>query len=85
VTHAFNSFGLTILTQTRQFDDNAAEGRSIPHFSEITNLKIPTVEPDEMLKEGIELQNMLLYLRMGYYKEISIDKTQWLEGLQIHV
>jgi hypothetical protein len=34
-----------------------------------------------MLKEGIQLQNMLLYLRMRYYKEISIDKTKWLEGI----
>jgi len=79
-TDVFKNFGLTIVTQRREFDDNATESRSLPHYSEKTDKELPTVETDEMLKEGLELQNMLFYLRLKYYKQFSIDKTLWLKG-----
>jgi hypothetical protein len=80
ITHTFTNFGLTVLTQRRTFDDNATESRCIPFYSESTNKKLPTVETDEMLKEGLELQNMLLYLRMKYYRQVKINKSMWLNG-----
>jgi hypothetical protein len=81
ITDVFTNFGLTILTQRRLFDDNATENRSLPYYSEQTDQKIPTVETDTMLKEGLELQNMLLYLRLKYFKEVKIDKTAWLQEI----
>jgi len=81
ITHTFYNFGLTILTQRKQFDDNATESRCLPFYSEKTEEKLPTVETDEMLKWGLELQNKLLYLRMKFFKKVVIDKTAWIEGL----
>jgi hypothetical protein len=79
ITNVFSNFGLTILTQRRIFDDNATESRCIPYYSEVTDRKLPTVETDEMLKEGLELQNILFYLRLEYFKQVTIDKTAWLD------
>jgi len=84
ITHTFSNFGHTILTQRRVFDDNATESRCLPFYSEATDKQLPTVETDEMLKQGLELQNMLLYLRMKYYKKIVIDKTAWVDGVSDH-
>ena len=81
ITHVFDNFGITILTQRRVFDDNATESRSLPYYSEKTEEKIPTVETDGMLKEGLEIQNMLLYLRFKHFKQVSIDKTAWFEDI----
>lgn len=81
ITHTFSNFGQTILTQRRIFDDNATESRCLPYYSEATDRQLPTVETDEMLKRGLELQNLLLYLRMKYYKKIVIDKTAWVNGV----
>lgn len=84
-THSFENFGLTILTQRKTFDDNALEDRSIPFHSEKTDkADLPTVETDEMLKEGLELQDMLLYLRLQYFKEVKIDKTCRIENVTSH-
>jgi hypothetical protein len=81
ITHVFSNFGLTILTQRRVFDDNATESRCLPFYSEVTDKKLPTVETEEMLKEGLELQNMLFYLRLEYFKQVTIDKTAWLDDI----
>jgi hypothetical protein len=80
-THVFCNFGLTILTQRKQFDDNATESRCLPFYSEVTDKQLPTVETDEMLKMGLELQDKLLWLRMKFYREVAIDKSTWLSGL----
>lgn len=80
-THVFANFGLTILTQRRQFDDNATESRCIPFYSEATEKQLPTVETDEMLKKGVGLQDKLLFLRMELYQKVVIDKSAWLEGI----
>ena len=77
-TDVFSSFGQTILTQRRVFDDNATESRCLPYYSEVTGRKLPTVETDDMLREGLELQNMLFFLRLEYFREVRIDKTAWL-------
>lgn len=83
-TDTFSNFGLTILTQRKAFDDNATESRSLPFYSEASNKKIPVVETDEMLKEGLALQNKLLYLRMLYYNQVTIEKSSWIENLVDH-
>ncbi|MEM1589735.1 MAG: zinc ribbon domain-containing protein [Candidatus Bathyarchaeia archaeon] len=80
-THVFANFGLTILTQRRQFDDNATESRCLPFYSEVTDKQLPTIETDDMLKTGLELQDKLLYLRLTFFKQVIIDKSVWLGGL----
>jgi hypothetical protein len=80
-THVFCNFGLTILTQRKQFDDNATESRCLPFYSEVTDKQLPTVETDDMLRMGLELQDKLLWLRMKFYREVVIDKSTWLSGL----
>jgi len=80
-THVFCNFGLTILTQRKQFDDNATESRCLPFYSEATDKQLPTVETDDMLRIGLELQDKLLWLRMKFYREVIIDKSTWLNGL----
>jgi hypothetical protein len=47
----------------------------------VTDKQLPTVETDEMLKMGLELQDKLLWLRMKFYQEVIIDKSTWLSGL----
>lgn len=79
VTHAFSSFGLTVVTQRRIFEDNATESRCLPFYSEATDKRLPTVETDEMIREGMELQNRLLYLRMTNFDKIRIEKKVWFE------
>ncbi len=81
---AFDSFGLTIVTQRQHFDDNATESRCLPYYSEKTMRKLPTVELDEVAEQGLILQNKLLYLRLRYWPEIVIDKRYWIEGLSDH-
>ncbi len=80
-THVFANFGQTILTQRRAFDDNATESRCLPFYSEVTDKRLPTVETDEMLREGLEIQNQLFYLRLEHYRDVRIDKTAWLHGV----
>jgi hypothetical protein len=79
VTDTFDNFGITILTQRRGFDDNATESRAIPFYSEKSDKKIPVAETDEMIRFGLQLQNMLLYLRLKYYRQVKIDKNVWLD------
>ena len=81
ITDVFANFGLTIVTQRRQFDDNATESRSLPYYSEVTEEKLPVVETDEMLKTGLSLQNKLLYLRMIHYRDVVINKSYWMEEI----
>ena len=83
-TDTFNNFGLTILTQRRPFDDNATESRAIPYYSETSDKRLPVVETDEMLKQGLELQNKLLFLRMKFYKQVTINKEAWINDLTDH-
>jgi len=80
-TYVFCNFGLTILTQRKQFDDNATESRCLPFYSEATDKQLPTVETDDMLRMGLELQDKLLFLRMKFYREVAIDKSTWLGGI----
>ena len=84
VTDTFSNFGLTILTQRKPFDDNATESRALPFYSETSDKKLPVIETDEMLKRGLELQNKLLYLRMKYYRLVSINKEAWVNDLCDH-
>jgi len=84
LTDTFSNFGLTIVTQRRPFDDNATESRAIPYYSEASEKKLPVIETDEMLRQGLELQNKLLYLRMKYYQQVIIDKEAWLNDLCDH-
>jgi len=84
ITDTFSNFGLTIVTQRKSFDDNATESRALPYYSETTDKKLPVLETDDMLKEGLALQNKLLYLRMTYYDKVRIDKKQWIDGLTDH-
>ncbi len=83
-TDTFSNFGLTILTQRKQFDDNATESRCLPYYSEASDKKIPVIETDDMLKQGLALQNKLLYLRMTYYDKVTIDKARWINDLSDH-
>jgi hypothetical protein len=83
-TDTFSNFGLTILTQRRPFDDNATESRAIPYYSETSDKRLPVVETDEMLKQGLELQNKLLFLRMKFYKQVTINKEAWINDLTDH-
>jgi len=80
-SHAFENFGLTIVTQRRPFDDNATEGRAIPFYSEKTDEKPSSVELDETVEKGMEIQDKLLYLRLKYWKDFEIDKAAWVEGI----
>jgi len=81
VSNVFESFGLSIVAQRRQFDDTGTEGRTIPYYSERTEKELPTVETDEMIERGLELQNRLLYLRLKLWRDVVIDKAAWLEGV----
>ena len=83
-TDTFSNFGLTIVTQRRAFDDNATESRAIPYHSETSDKKLPVIETDEMLKQGLELQNKLLYLRMTYFRQVIINKEAWINDLNDH-
>lgn len=84
ITDTFTNFGLTILTQRKPFDDNATESRALPFYSEASDKRLPVIETDEMLKEGLSFQNKLLYLRMKYHQEIAIKKDSWIDELIDH-
>jgi hypothetical protein len=81
ITDTFSNFGLTILTQRKAFDDNATESRALPFYSETSDKRLPVVETDQMLKEGLALQNKLLFLRMRYFRDVVIEKDQWINDL----
>lgn len=83
-SQAFESFGLTIITQRQHFDDNATESRTIPFYSQKTMTRLPTVELDELVETGLTLQNKLLYLRLKHYFDFEIDKKQWHDDLSDH-
>ncbi len=80
----FSSFGMTILTQRRAFDDNATEGRCLPYYSDVSEKQLPTVEPEELAKMGMNLQNMLLYLRLRYFTDVQIDPYAQVDGIADH-
>jgi len=80
-SQVFQSFGITVLTQRQHFDDNATEGRSVPYYSEKTLDKIPTIETDDIVDEGLKIQDKLLYLRLTLWDKIILDKTEWHEKL----
>lgn len=84
LTDTFTNFGLTILTQRRPFDDNATESRALPYYSETSDKRLPVIETDEMLKKGLDLQSKLLYLRMKYYRQVTINKEAWINDLTDH-
>ncbi|MQY67758.1 MAG: hypothetical protein GH150_00005 [Hadesarchaea archaeon] len=81
VGEAFENFGLTIITQRRPFQDDATEGRTILYHCEKTERKMPTVELDETVDRGLDLQDKLLYLRMKYWRDFKIDKEAWLDNI----
>jgi hypothetical protein len=71
----FGNFGLTIVSQRRAWEDNATEDRSLPHYCEKSQKPIPTEELPEWIDRGIELQCMLLYLRLMHWDKVWIDRT----------
>lgn len=81
VGEAFENFGLTVITQRRPFQDDATEGRTIPYHCEKTERKMPTVELDETVNRGLDLQDKLLYLRLKYWRDFKIDKEAWLDNI----
>ena len=81
---AFESFGLTIITQRRHFDDNATESRTIPFYSDISEKQLPTLETEEMITNGMMLQDKLLFIRMSYWNKIEIQKAKWIDGVSDH-
>lgn len=81
---AFESFGLTIITQRRHFDDYATEGRTIPLYTDVSEKQLPTLETEDMIRRGMELQDKLLYIRLKHWKDIQIEKTHWIEGISDH-
>ncbi|MCJ7561078.1 zinc ribbon domain-containing protein [Candidatus Bathyarchaeota archaeon] len=84
ITDTFSNFGLTIVTQRKAFDDNATESRALPFYSEPSDQHLPVIETDQMLQEGLELQNKLLFLRMKYYRDVVIEKDSWIDELSDH-
>jgi hypothetical protein len=84
VSHVFQSFGLTIVTQRQHFDDNATESRSVPYYSEKTTTKLPTIEENEVVEQGLNLQDKLLYLRLTLWKTVTVDKAKWHQELSDH-
>ena len=52
-----------------------------PFYSEASDKRLPVIETDEMLKKGLELQNKLLYLRMKYHRQVTINKEAWVNEL----
>lgn len=82
---AFESFGITIVTQRRHFDDNATEGRTIPFYCDVSeDKKITTMLTVEEIKRGFDLQDKLLYLRLTLWDKVHIDKTLWIENVSDH-
>jgi len=82
---AFDSFGITICTQRKQFDDNATEGRSIPFYCDKSeDKKITTMLTIEEIKKGFDLQDKLLYMRLMLWDKIFIDKKIWVLGVSDH-
>jgi hypothetical protein len=84
ITDTFSNFGLTMLTQRGSLGDDATSSRSLPFWSLRTKKQLPTVETQEMLDRGLDLQDKLLYLRFRYYKEFKIDPTAWVQGIRDH-
>jgi hypothetical protein len=83
-SNVFQSFGITIVTQRQHFDDNATESHSIPYYSEKTTKKLPTVEENTIVEEGLKIQNKLLYLRLTLWPKIEIIKSKWHKDLTDH-
>jgi len=82
---AFESFGITIVTQRKHFDDNATEGRTVPNYCDVTeNKKITTMLTIKEIKRGLDLQDKLLYLRLTLWDKFFIDKTLWVENVSDH-
>jgi hypothetical protein len=78
---AFDSFGITILTQRRHFDDNATESRAIPYYSDKTDKHLPTLETEDIIDEGMDLQEKLLYIRMRHWCEFEVRKSEWVPSV----
>jgi len=82
---AFSNFGLTMVTQRRAWEDNATEDRTLPFYCEKSQRDdLPTTELDEWIEQGIELQNMLLYLRLTFWDRIRLDKAARVQGVRDH-
>jgi hypothetical protein len=84
VGEAFYNFGDAIITQRRPFEDNGTEDRTLPFYCEKTQKPIATVELNEWIEKGVEIQNKLLYLRLMNWEKIVIDKGQRIEGVMDH-
>ncbi|MBI3859227.1 MAG: hypothetical protein HY296_03160 [Thaumarchaeota archaeon] len=80
----FGNFGLTIVSQRRPWEDNATEDRSLPHYCEKSQNPIPTEELPEWIERGIELQCMLLYLRLMHWDKVSIDRRFRIREVRDH-
>ena len=82
---AFDSFGMTIVTQRKHFDDNATEGRIIPFQCDVSNDKqITTMLTIEQIEKGLDLQDKLLYLRLSLWDKFKIDKKLWIDKVTDH-
>ena len=80
----FDSFGETIITQRRHFDDNATEGRAIPMFTDVGTKEYATLETQDLIDRGRDMQDRLLYLRMKHWNDFTIDKSIWIDGTSDH-
>lgn len=57
----------------------------MPFYTDVSSNKgIPTLETEEMIREGLEFQDKLLFIRLRYWNEIEIEKTTWIEGVTDH-
>jgi hypothetical protein len=83
-SQAFYSFGLTIATQRRAWQDDALENRTLPYLCERSQKELATTELDDWLEQGLELQDRLLYLRLMNWDQVTIDKAARLPGIKDH-
>jgi hypothetical protein len=80
----FENFGLTLDSQRRPWEDNATEDRTLPHNCEKSQKPIPTAELPAWIERGIELMDMLLYLRLTNWEKVEIDQSFRMKGVMDH-
>ncbi len=73
-----------MVTQRRPWRDDATENRTLPFDCEGSQKQLPTVELDDWVEEGIEVQNELLWLRLMYWDKVVIDKSERIKNVIDH-
>jgi hypothetical protein len=81
LSRAFVNFGVTIATQRRPWEDNATEDRTVPFYTQKTMRPIASEEMDEWLRRGLDIMDMMLYLRLMHWNKVEIDKATRIEGV----